>query len=125
MSKKRKRLSIAKTVSNQRSEALEIVESLKQQVDTELRRYYYGLYLQTPHWLRLRKLRKKIDDNRCVECGGKKNLQVHHTSYTHLCISGELDDIITVCEKCHKKLHGIQQESIADGESNTNNQISN
>lgn len=35
-------------------------------------------------------------------------MEVHHNSYDHLCNELEhLDDLIVVCQNCHKKIHSM------------------
>ena len=47
------------------------------------------------------------DSHRCIECESKNNLEVHHKISIHDDIEKalELDNGITLCEKCHKKAH--------------------
>ena len=46
-------------------------------------------------------------DNYTCQCCGKKHvrLEVHHIIFRSLGGSDELDNLITLCEKCHKALH--------------------
>ena len=42
----------------------------------------------------------------CQKCGNIGRLQAHHLNYERL--GAELDtDLLVVCEKCHKEIHGI------------------
>ena len=41
------------------------------------------------------------DSNKCRHCGSKKDLGVHHKKYLDV----GLDDLITLCTKCHFALH--------------------
>ncbi len=43
------------------------------------------------------------DGHKCVKCKSEKNLDVHHKHYNHDKLS--LNDLITLCRKCHKKEH--------------------
>jgi len=52
-------------------------------------------------------LRAKMrDDFRCVRCGSRDNLRVHHTKGTR---SHQLQDLETLCQKCHHAEHGYRQ----------------
>jgi len=54
---------------------------------------------QTEHQ-RIRALHKKMNlkQKQCV-CGSKYNLQLHHITYT------EEPNVVTLCERCHAKVH--------------------
>jgi len=42
----------------------------------------------------------KRDKNKCVKCGTDKGLELHHKDYTI-----KEKDIVTICRKCHLKIH--------------------
>ena len=65
----------------------------------------YPQYLVTFHW---RKIRKDIIEKHkvCQKCGSKEKLHVHHFTYDNIGNEKE-EDLILVCEDCHKKLHKI------------------
>lgn len=53
------------------------------------------------------KLRAKMrDDFKCVRCGSSESLRVHHKKGTK---SHSLDNLETLCLKCHKAEHGYRQ----------------
>ena len=53
------------------------------------------------------KLRAKMRDNfKCVQCGSSESLRVHHKKGTN---SHSLDNLETLCLKCHKAEHGYRQ----------------
>ena len=61
--------------------------------------YYKGLFHR---WLR--EQIKNRDGNKCVICGdGKKELHVHHMNGDK--IDNRRENLITLCESCHSKLH--------------------
>lgn len=64
----------------------------------------YDIYLNSDEWKELRKECFERDDFRCVRCGSAKNLNAHHLSYDHLG-EHELDDLITLCGRCHTAVH--------------------
>jgi hypothetical protein len=65
----------------------------------------YKVYLETTHWNKTRKRILKFDGWKCVKCGSKKSLKVHHRTYERL---GQelLEDLVTLCSVCHATLHG-------------------
>jgi 5-methylcytosine-specific restriction endonuclease McrA len=73
----------------------------------------YRAYLRTQRWRWLRWLRRRIDGNRCRLCGASARLEVHHARYDNL--GGvwwrELADCITLCDKCHGKIHGDNEHA--------------
>ena len=40
-------------------------------------------------------------------CGTAKNLRVHHISYATLGTDAEIDDLVTLCDKCHEEVHAV------------------
>lgn len=66
----------------------------------------YEAFLLTPYW---RSVRKKIldrDNHRCQMCGSENLLHVHHVTYIHhFSEMDHLEDLITLCKKCHKEVH--------------------
>lgn len=67
------------------------------------RRYYE--YIVSEDWKKLRQKRLQMDGHICQHCRTGINLQVHHTSYRRLGQPEEIEDIITLCESCHYKVH--------------------
>lgn len=66
----------------------------------------YSEFLKSKYWHRVRKMVLKRDDYTCGTCGSKLRLQVHHLSYdNHLNEHLHLDDLITICHRCHCTLH--------------------
>lgn len=63
-------------------------------------------YMNSSMWEEKRKSILERDGYKCTFCGSAKNLRVHHITYEN--IPYEKDgDLITVCNKCHEKLHTI------------------
>ena len=69
----------------------------------------YNDYLMTRHWQLFRGEALKFYNNRCVVCGSTEKLCVHHNNYDN---RGRetFNDVIVVCDSCHKKIHGIKKE---------------
>ncbi len=64
----------------------------------------YEEYMKTDAWNNKRMERIKMDGYKCQLCGSAKNLCVHHITYDRIGCE-KMDDLITVCKKCHEKLH--------------------
>jgi 5-methylcytosine-specific restriction endonuclease McrA len=70
----------------------------------------YREYLKTPEWQERRKAAYRRAQNRCQLCNNTGVLNVHHRDYTRR--GNELNsDLIVLCDKCHKKFHGIMEVS--------------
>ena len=77
-----------------------IVDCPSYQADKDL---YYP-YLHSELWKNIRRKRIERDGFQCVMCGSAKNLNVHHITYDCL-YREDVTDLVTVCKKCHEKLH--------------------
>lgn len=70
------------------------------------RKANYIRSLNTEYWREVKRRVHLRDHFACVDCGTKLRLEVHHTTYVHRGKELEhLEDLVTVCEKCHKKRH--------------------
>ncbi|WP_428323643.1 HNH endonuclease [Nitrosopumilus sp.] len=53
---------------------------------------------------------KKLDNNMCKNCDSKENLNAHHIKpkkdFPELSL--DLNNGITLCEKCHSEIHGFE-----------------
>lgn len=66
----------------------------------------YQDFLKTPYWKAIALYVKEKSGKKCSICGGDKKLHIHHKSYdNHGDELHHLDDLICVCQKCHKRLH--------------------
>lgn len=65
----------------------------------------YKAYLQSDEWKRIREQALKRDGYTCRMCGTAINLRVHHVNYEYVGTEHELDDVVTLCEECHSKVH--------------------
>lgn len=78
----------------------------------EMNKAEYAEKLKDPMWEKARKLILFRDEYTCQDCGGKREwgyeLHVHHKQY----INGRepwqysSQDLITLCRRCHEKIHG-------------------
>lgn len=69
----------------------------------------YQAYLNSDAWKEIRNKRVKMDGYKCQVCGSSSNLEVHHLTYEHK-YHENMDDLITLCDKCHRKVHGKSEE---------------
>ena len=65
---------------------------------------FYGYYINSSKWKKIRQKRIEKDGYRCSLCGSAINLNVHHISYDRLG-SEDLEDLVTLCRNCHCTLH--------------------
>lgn len=72
-----------------------------------LRQEEYRRYLKTDHWKITRAEALRLGHYRCKDCGATANLQVHHLTYARRGHERQ-SDLVVVCDKCHKKRHGIK-----------------
>lgn len=76
----------------------------------------YRVYLATEHWRLLKASAVVRDGGVCVRCGGMERIQVHHRVYRGRYEDSLLEDLETLCRKCHRLEHGLgptDQESLA------------
>ena len=64
----------------------------------------YNQYMKSDAWKAKRSEQIKRDGFQCQMCGTAINLQVHHTTYENIG-NEKIGDLVTLCEKCHKKIH--------------------
>lgn len=78
---------------------------------TGVKPYYkvqYQLSMLHPRWLLLRYLRMKRDNGKCVRCGSRKALQLHHPPGVKRNDPGldgflrELKGTVMLCDVCHE-----------------------
>lgn len=66
----------------------------------------YSDYLRSECWHELRERAKARDGYRCRICNkSNTKLAVHHRVYSRSNRGNELDDLTTVCTRCHKVIH--------------------
>lgn len=64
----------------------------------------YKNYLKTNHWKEKRKKVLKNAKFKCQLCSKTDNLHVHHNTYKNIG-NEKKEDLIVLCEGCHKKFH--------------------
>lgn len=70
-------------------------------------KYNYFKYLESDKWKKIREQVLQRDNNKCTICGASDNLIIHHVSYDNLG-NEKIEDLTTVCEKCHTKIHSTK-----------------
>lgn len=69
----------------------------------------YSDFLQTPYWKIVSKYKKSQNDFKCQLCNSGGTLNVHHKTYARHGYEHLTDviknDLICLCENCHKKFH--------------------
>lgn len=68
----------------------------------------YQAYLDTDEWRERRRAVLERDHYLCQSCLTAKATIVHHLTYAHL-FNEPLFDLVSVCEDCHRMLHGRDQ----------------
>ena len=64
----------------------------------------YYEYLESPEWQTMRQLRLAMDGYQCRLCHTAKNLNVHHIRYPTEYGTESLNDLVTLCDRCHKSV---------------------
>lgn len=72
----------------------------------------YEVYLQTKEFDRIRQRVFQRDNYKCVVCGSTESIQPHHLTYRNI-YHENLDDLITLCQRCHSIHHAILQREKA------------
>lgn len=81
-----------------------------EQLRNRLKYLKYADFLRTPYWYAVASLVKKRAGNLCQVCRSGKDLQTHHRGENYEIRGNEhqnLNELTCLCEKCHKKAHGI------------------
>lgn len=67
----------------------------------------YNKQLKDPRWKQKRLKIIVRDNNKCLNCGTSKNLQVHHTFYINGNKPWEYENysLLTLCSSCHNSHH--------------------
>lgn len=76
-------------------------------LETQKREVEYYSYLHSDEYRAKRFQALKRGGYRCQKCGTARNLRVHHISYATLGTDAEMDDLVTLCDKCHEEVHAV------------------
>jgi hypothetical protein len=61
--------------------------------------------LDKHRWQKRRTVVRKRDGNRCVRCGSERKLSVHHIVKPQHGGDDSLDNLVTLCSRCHGLQH--------------------
>lgn len=68
--------------------------------------WYWNYYLKSAHWQARAKKARSMAGYMCQKCKAEGvPLDVHHKNYRRL-FWERSGDLVVVCRKCHKKMHG-------------------
>jgi hypothetical protein len=67
----------------------------------------YQKFLRSPFWIELRRKAIERDGGKCSDCGDVERLRVHHKVYRSDWYQTKLEDLITLCNTCHRFEHGL------------------
>lgn len=70
----------------------------------------YQRYLRSPEWRKRRRAALERDRHACQWCGCRYRLQVHHLTYERFG-NERLEDLVTLCDDCHKGVHVAEREA--------------
>lgn len=71
----------------------------------------YELYLTSEHWSQLREQALNRANRKCEACRSIKSLQGHHLLYRPALTDCTTDDIMSLCDRCHKLWHDWLKET--------------
>ena len=67
----------------------------------------YREFLKSDFWLNL-SAEKKVLTPHCERCGDEEFIQAHHKFYRSRWENTQIEDLETLCRKCHRLEHGIK-----------------
>lgn len=71
--------------------------------------------LYTENWDDIRKQVYRRDGYRCVMCGAKGKLAAHHIVPVKISKNNSLSNLVSVCNKCHRKLESVGFSILQNG----------
>lgn len=92
---------------NKKPNFLKLIPTYQEQIINP--KINYKEYLASIRWQTIKEMFK--DNNICVDCKkytGKRTKQLHHLTYKNINTSEELNDLVVICKKCHKKRHEVK-----------------
>lgn len=75
-------------------------------------KYNYLEYLESDHWQNLRVLCRARFNEKCAICHDEKTLQCHHRIYRRKYQDTVVEDLILLCDSCHKMVHKDGSETL-------------
>ena len=85
-------------------------EPVPNDIGIPLKNLSYGSYMSSDAWAKLRSEAIKRDEGKCLQCGTRSELNVHHHTYPGTPAQGNwdldcLDNLTTLCKSCHDEEH--------------------
>ena len=71
--------------------------------------------LYTENWDVIRKRVYQRDGYRCVMCGKKGKLHAHHIVPVRISKDNSMNNLVSVCNKCHRKLEEVGFKILKEG----------
>jgi len=71
--------------------------------------------LYTENWDVIRKRVYQRDGYRCVMCGKKGKLHAHHIVPVRISKDNSMNNLVSVCNKCHRKLEEVGFKILQEG----------
>lgn len=71
--------------------------------------------LYSDNWDNIRKMVYARDGYRCAMCGKKGKLHAHHIVPVKISHDNSLNNLVAVCEKCHRKLEAVGFKILKEG----------
>lgn len=104
-SKKQRRIDKLRKINEEK-----IYGEIKKKRVIEHKDIKYSEQLKDKRWKIFRSAALAYYHNRCVCCGSKENLQVHHMKYRKGRYAWEynFDDVVVLCRDCHRKEHDLE-----------------
>ena len=92
-------------------EKFKLLDVPKKEKKTKKPKYIpYKKFLVSKYWLSVKRVVLKRDNNKCAKCGTTIKLRVHHLTYkNHFNEHNHLEDLITLCDSCHRNIHNIDE----------------
>jgi len=64
-----------------------------------------GSYYQTSSWRKLSRQVKQRDQGECALCSSTNRVQAHHIRHRREGGLDELDNLVSLCASCHRRIH--------------------
>ena len=108
--KKQKHKELKDARNGRKGSVKQIINAIKVQNNKKKPYTEYEDQLNDYRWKAFRQFVFTVRGKECEMCGCKRTLQVHHLEYKNNMRAWEygVNDVMVVCDQCHKKIHKIQ-----------------
>lgn len=69
----------------------------------------YTAYINSSSWEKRRELYFSTHPKKCITCGAKEDIHLHHKTYARMGSERD-DDLAALCEFCHSTLHRFHKQ---------------